>query len=140
MLNLRDDRTFSVENTATGDYRTFRVELRGTDEKWAPGERVLYLLKGPQNQTDYGGFAFVTIDPVDGHPHIKVWSKLRGEAGEKSAYDKMSLFLEHLSRHPNLLPSYAVYDAVPCTRCGELLTRPDSIRRGIGPVCARRAA
>lgn len=29
----------------------------------------------------------------------------------------------------------AVENAVPCERCGRLLTDPESIKRGIGPEC-----
>jgi hypothetical protein len=35
--------------------------------------------------------------------------------------------------------SFEVYDAVPCTRCGEMLYDPESIKLGIGPTCNRKA-
>lgn len=140
MLDLRNDRTFTVENTETGEYRTFRVELRPEWQRWAPGQRVLELLKGPENQSDYGGFAFVHVDPINGHPRVKVWSSKRGESGARSAYEKIARLLEAVSRENPKIARYAILDALPCQRCGELLTRPDSIRKGIGPVCAKRAA
>lgn len=29
---------------------------------------------------------------------------------------------------------------IRCARCGQVLTAPDSMRAGVGPVCARRPA
>jgi len=38
--------------------------------------------------------------------------------------------------HTGICPDVcAIVEAVPCTRCGELLYDPESITKGIGPTC-----
>lgn len=135
---LQSDHVFTVENAQSGEYRTFRVETQPPGAKFAPGERILSLLVGPENSKNYQGFAFVRTDPVDGTARVNVWTRKRGENGEKSDYERFSALLSYLERTPENLHQYVIHEATACRRCGGLLTRPQSIRLGIGPVCADR--
>lgn len=139
------DSIFTVENTTTGEFRTFRLETQPPGATFAPGRRVLYLLNGPENKADYKGFAF-----VDGE-RVHVWKGRKAEAFEPSQFEKLARFLEKFLRviasagpvsteEKTECGGYRLLYASPCSRCGELMTVPDSIRRGIGPVCVKRQA
>src|SRR4051812_652590 len=56
--------TYTIENATKGGHRTFRIRTQKADAKFAPGERVLSLLTGPDNTSDFSGFAFVKADRV----------------------------------------------------------------------------
>jgi hypothetical protein len=116
--------TYTIENTETGDYRTFKIKtvLDGDLE----GKRIVSLLTGSDNQNDYKGFAFLFDHG------IVVWKKYRGTN------------FEHLARmlwaalNDALPERYDILHEGTCIRCNRPLTCPESIRTGIGPVCAGR--
>lgn len=132
-MNIKDD-TYTIENTNTGEWRTVRLETQSLDASFAPGKRVLKLLTGKSNSSDYTGFAFVSATGG-----ISVWQSKRSEAIEPSEWQKLAKFLERLFSVWEAPPEpINILPAVPCARCGELLTVPESIRRKVGPVCATR--
>lgn len=107
----------------TGEHRTFRVRTVPDDSEWAPGERVLELLTGPDNTADYTGFAFVKPD------RITVWKRLRG-----GVYDVYARNLANPAPWESKGAEF-YWEHVCCRRCGRPLTTPESLERGIGPVC-----
>lgn len=46
----------TFHNSRTGEHRTFQVKTQDADAKFAPGERIVSLLVGNDNQNDYRGF------------------------------------------------------------------------------------
>ena len=46
----------TLTNRETGEHRTFRIRTNKEDARFAPGERVIALLTGPDNTTSYTGF------------------------------------------------------------------------------------
>lgn len=128
----------TLRNSETGNHRTFWIKTRPTGSKFAPGARVIYLLTGPDNQSDYQGFAFLRPDNK-----ISVWRKFRG--GEKpSAYELFSDMIRcKLSdcasefRSDNWEMMEVLWEA-RCLRCNRTLTDPESIKLGIGPECRIR--
>lgn len=124
--------TVTIENPATGQHRTFQVRTQtfGEGDK-AEEKRVVALLEGPDNTSDYRPFAFV--DETNGH--VFVWRRFRGEPGEPSAWEKFAKLLtqpEHFQESRGL--EYLFEGR--CRRCGRALTTPESIKSGIGPICA----
>ena len=145
------DGTFTIENKETGEFRTFNIDLRtfkpqpgsdkGPEQKW-----VLSYLRGPSNSSDFEPFAFVFGHSVEDMV-ISVWrSKRSADPNERSQYERFALLVGLVLGSkagigaPKWGERYDVLEAIPCRRCGEQLTVPDSIRRGIGPVCAKKAA
>lgn len=128
---LTQNHTFTVENTETGEHRSFRIEQQSPDATFAPGKRILSLKVGPK-PTDFKSFAFVSHDGRG----ISVWKSKQSEAEQPSDWQKYAKFLLKLQSAE--AEKYAVLESCDCRRCGEQLTVPESIRRGIGPVCARR--
>lgn len=119
---------FTVSNPA-GEYYTYRVTAPADQNEIDPLWFVS-ALTGPDNLHDYSylgvlkadGTAFTTAKskfPKDSKPVLVVkWAlKCVWEGGELPAGYK----IDHIGR---------------CGRCGLPLTTPDSIQRGLGPVCA----
>lgn len=119
----------TIQNKTTGARRTFRIRtvLKGN----LKGKRIVALLTGPDNTSDYRGFAFVTDSG-----RILVWQKYRGQ-GDWDAYARMieKIVVERdpawTSRYDHLLEG-------TCRICNRKLTHPASIVAGIGPECASR--
>lgn len=119
--------TLTLENPATGNHRTFKIRTIPADSDFAPGERVVGLLTGPDNTSDYTWFGFVKPE------RVIVWKKHRG-----GVYDTYARMLAN----PEPWEAKGVvyhWDHVCCRKCGRDLTTPESLESGIGPVCAGRA-
>ena len=63
--------TITIYNPATDAHRTFRIRTQPDDSDFAPGQRVVSLLVGPDNESDYQGFGFVS------YGRIAVWHSRR---------------------------------------------------------------
>ncbi len=119
--------TLTLYNPATEGHRTLRVRTQPEDAKFAPGERIVALLVGPDNENSYQPFAFLKPDG-----RVLVWKRYRGN-GEPSRYEKLARMLTQ----PELFEAKGVqYEfSTTCRRCNRKLTTPASIASGIGPVC-----
>lgn len=110
-------------------HRTFRIStiLAGDSDfsKQHAGKRVLELLVGPENTTDYKGLG---------------WYDANGRVGRLWRFGQINEVLVNtfckLVERGEKLEGYTVRFARNCYRCNRLLTTPESIARGIGPVCA----
>lgn len=122
----------TVKSLRTGDHRTFKIETMPADGTFAPGERVVSLLVGSDNDHAYRGFGFLKI--VNGTPWINVWTKCRGQQ-----FDALAIMLEQLDAH-EAAKRVEISFATTCRRCNRTLTTPDSIEKGIGPICEKLAA
>lgn len=110
------------------DRRTIR--LRNAD--WATdlpkGSQVAEFLSGPENTTDFTGFAFM----VKGK--MRVWKRFRQES---TLVEMLSTLLSGgLEKAQQAGYQYALASS-RCYRCNRTLTVPASIHRGLGPVCAQ---
>lgn len=115
----------TINNPVTGGHRTFQIRTQPKDSRFAPGKRVVALLAGPDNTSDYTPFGFVETDG------IHVWRKKRG--GVFDTYAKM------LDKPQTFEAKGAVYlSSTRCRVCNRELTTPESIQSGIGPICADR--
>jgi len=129
---------YTIQNRTTGEHRTFMVKTQAEDAKFAPGTRVVALLTGSDNDSDasYQGFGFVNLDG------IRVWSSKRGTPdGKKSAWEWYAEMLWSLAvdaGHSEYADRYTLLMEGRCVKCNRVLTEPESIRTGIGPVCAGR--
>lgn len=137
--------TYTLENKETGQHRTFQIRTQAADAKFAPGKRILSLLNGPDNESNYAGFAFVTDDNK-----VVTWCKCRGQNGKKSHYEYYSALFQQLivAEDENeevttiihfMDREYSVLLSKRCFVCNRKLTTPESIKAGIGPICAGKA-
>jgi len=126
---------FYTIESPSGEHRTFRIWTQTADAKFAAGKRVVGLLTGPNNQSDYEGFAFV--DDFG----ITVWRSKRGTE-EPSFFERVAAVLWSMategedSKWVGLGMSLLLDSR--CLRCNRPLTAPLSIRTGIGPDCAMK--
>lgn len=139
--------TYTIENTKTGEHRTFSIKTQKPDAKFAPGSRVLALLNGPDNTADYQGFAFITAQA----PGVTVWkSKCGSFVGgtyKHSAFEVYATMLVTLVEDAEKgklkgnvwhQRGYKVHLEGSCIYCNRKLTTPESIKCGIGPDCAEK--
>lgn len=116
----------TVRSTRTGDHRTFRIRTQPNDSKFAPGERVLSMLFGPDNTSDYRGFAFVKDD------RLVIWNKHKG-----TQMEELANMLVHLDRFESKGLVEINFEG-RCRKCNRALTTPESVESGIGPICSGR--
>ncbi len=126
--NLMVDGTITVL-LKSGKHFTYRLStVRKGDLE---GKRIAALLTGPDNNASYKGFGFI-ISPEEGitDPVIKVWRKyLQSEAFMKHAQLLEGCANEHVQEW---------MQEGRCMKCGRKLTTPESLKAGVGPVCAGR--
>jgi len=116
----------TVENTVRGTHRTFRIKTQKADANFAPGERILSLLTGTDNTSSYAQIAFVKDDG-----RVLLWGRFKAEQ-----YQQLVRVLQEPDHYRSLGCAYH-YEG-RCRACNRLLTTPESVRSGIGPVCANR--
>ena len=127
---LTTPKVFNGRHTLTKDseHYTFRISTslgRGKIEK---GKRILSVLDGPDNENDYRGIGFIDDNGV------QVWARWRGTAFETIVH-KFWIVMSHPEGSRD---GWEVLTAGSCVCCNRALTTPESIRTGIGPVCADR--
>jgi len=130
--------SYTIKNERTGEHRTFLVKTQKEDARFAAGERVAALLTGPNNESDYQGFAFVKGDGV------VVWKKKRGDRQNPTSFDWFADMLNvkvlgQLSRFGKSYEEYSCQCEKRCLRCNRKLTHPESLLSGFGPECEGRA-
>ncbi len=105
---------------------TFKVERQEEAAKFAPGEMIVSKLIGADNTSDYLGVAFAKDDG-----RIVVWVKHRADK-------RLNKALAILAQDPKAAGLGYAKASKRCYVCNRLLTTPESLEAGIGPVCAER--
>lgn len=108
----------------TNEHRTFRIWSQGKDSKFMPGKRLLGLLVGSDNESDYRSFGVLGDDG-----QIHLWKKHQGD----KFFQWAAMALMNPERFTDRVEFS--FDA-RCRKCNRLLTCPESVASGIGPVCA----
>jgi hypothetical protein len=122
----------TMTSPRTGDHRTFKIATVRKEESSLCGQRILYLLTGPNNESpgDWQGFAFIGDDG-----RCKVWKRFRGN-GKRSSWEVFADMLDDPAYWAGRGVTYQVSGR--CRRCNRLLTHPESIATGMGPECSGR--
>lgn len=107
-----------------GGHRTWKIHTRKNHVKFAPGKRVISLLTGPDNESDYEMVGFVD------DRGIKPWGRF-GHLG------KFTDVIWRLATG-ELVDGYSLLVSGRCVRCNRTLTTEESIRRGIGDECWKK--
>lgn len=111
-----------------GTWRTFQAT---GPQKWCDGKRVLKLLVGQDNTSSYKGVAF-----LGGRQGVTLWKRFRNDTRLAEAVRVLVGDPEGAQETTRRLAK--VHRSGNCFCCGKPLTVPESIRSGIGPVCAGR--
>lgn len=132
---------FTLVSKKTGQRKTFQVRREPrTTSPW-----FVDLLVGPENTSDYKYLAFLWDRDGKGYLGVKPAKDRWGE----DAYRVFEWLVHRLNvtrnvddpvtaaREDELFNAQAEFwHSGSCARCGRELTDPDSIRTGLGPVCA----
>jgi hypothetical protein len=108
------------------DHVTIEVGRQREDAKFMPGLLVLSYLNGPDNCSDYAGFAHVTAQG-----RVVIWSRFKGNARLAGAARVLV---------GDALAAAKAYSAMSgiCPFCHNDLTHPDSLFSGWGERCAEK--
>jgi hypothetical protein len=139
--------TYTVSHATRGH---FTLKLWTSTKGALLGKRIVSLLTGPDNESNYTACAFWDDAAKCAH----VWRRFRGEKSQApvdgyhhdegwSAYErKLSIWVDLAVRgekgnaHSD---GCTLLRESRCCRCNRKLTHPESILAGIGPECASRA-
>lgn len=125
---------YTIQSAKTGEHRTFWVRTQEKDAKFAPGRRIVSLLTGSQNDDPscYTSFGFVEDSGIRIFP-----SKTRaGSLRWLQFADLLWTLALDGAFSPWADKGFTILIEGACARCNRTLTTPESIRRGIGPICA----
>lgn len=110
------------------DYVTIRLTDAPDHFNAAAGTQIAAYLNGPDNTSDYAGFAFVYGDSA------RPWKKAQHLTRQIRALGTL------ISADPMVAAAEYVKRSNRCFVCNRPLTTPASIAAGIGPVCAKNLA
>lgn len=94
------------------------------------GAKVLKYLAGPDNSSDYVGFAFVELKRSTGQWTFVPWKRFLGNG-------RLWRAATALVEAPEAAGQAYALRSNRCRRCGRALTVPASINAGYGPECAQ---
>lgn len=123
------DGTYTVEFQG-GDYRTLRVQTQEPDATFAAGKTIVSYLNGPDNWTNYQGFAFLNANGT-----FNLWKRFQNGQADGRVVDSLKVLLG--GKMADGLKAYGIRSG-KCGVCGRKLTTPESLKAGIGPVCAEK--
>jgi hypothetical protein len=123
---LAGNATFTVTSKRTGTHFTFKVRK---PSETAP--HFVSLLNGPDNENSYC-FMGVIFNGQD----FRMGRKSRITANASSA--KAFAYIWAHRADPTLTDRVEIQHAGKCCCCGRLLTEPESITLGIGPICREK--
>jgi len=130
--------TYTLVSDKTGQHRTLRLSTIQNKRSGLYGKRVISLLTGPNNEDDYTGFGFVLDDNS-----LKVWRSFAGSLTEKIGVALLTILRRGRVQADGSVVADGLRGHVlfksACRVCNRPLTCPESIRTGIGPVCAGRS-
>jgi Family of unknown function (DUF6011) len=137
---MAGDAIFTVEiperyRATEAPHYTYRVQLVPANNGWKEAHFVK-LLTGPSNESDYTYVGKL----VDGQVRTTGKSTYSMDSFPVSLLNKVlkRLFADEL--HVIEAFGFRIHHEGRCGCCGRLLTTPESVTRGIGPVCFERLA
>ena len=128
---LAGNARLTLVSKKTGARFTYRVRAADGD---GPASHFVSVLVGPENSTDYAYLGcFKRGGEVYEHGRK---SKIGVDAPSSRAW---RWFLLKAFFDGTVPPELEVWHLGACGKCGRALTVPESIARGLGPICAGRA-
>lgn len=147
---LAGNATFTLVSKKTGDRKTFHVEVAPerkpeqvrpewlrADGTVTPGFFVR-LLNGPDNGSDYRYLGFL-FETRSGLHNLKINKDGWGEEAAASFSWLLRAIDDPMIYSDKFAEQAEFWHVGTCGRCGRDLTDPESIARGLGPVCAEKS-
>jgi hypothetical protein len=127
---------FTLKSLRSGIHYTYMMSL---PKKKIPNQiqkKDLYfvaVLRGPNNLSDYSYMGIVVKKGDSWEFKTTQKSKVKPDS---ISYVAFNYFFNRIIRKPpHIDPEMKFYHMNLCARCGRTLTTPQSVERGIGPVC-----
>lgn len=118
---------FTLTNKEAGEHRTIKINTAMSGS--LAGRRIVSLMIGPDNCSDFMGVAF-----VDETGKVSVWKRHKGTEAEYV----VKFCIAVLSGKIECPTEFEILESRLCRVCNRELTNPESIETGIGPVCIGR--
>jgi hypothetical protein len=133
---LAGDAIFTLTSKRTGKRFTYRVSTKKARREGEEPARFASVLTGSDNENDYSyaGMVFPTRGAARG---LLAFRTTRGSVLKPTSPSVSALIW--FAKHPGSEAVEFRHEG-RCCRCARLLTDPESIDSGIGPVCRRKAA
>ena len=133
---------FTIVSKKTGNRKTFKVSAK----KGGEGFFFVSLLNGPDNTSDYKYLGALFVKSSGPAADFASEPLLGWKTNKQSWGVEAAAAFEWIVKNLNgqtdsdLFDHATVYHEGRCGRCGRVLTTPESISTGLGPVCAGRGA
>lgn len=90
-------------------------------------------LRGPDNTKDYVYLGL--MNPNDGSVRTTGKSKFKRDSTIVKIVNRVLIMVRCGDQHKIVANGWKLHHEGRCGKCGRLLTTPESIERGIGPIC-----
>lgn len=131
---------FTLVSKKTGERKTFQVKHaparagdRNQSELW-----FVSLLIGPENTSDFR-YVCCVFKGQDGQLRAKLNKERWGSEAFAAIVWLLAWFNARTADTSKFFEQVEFWHAGECARCGRELTDPESIQRGLGPVCAEKS-
>lgn len=121
---------FTLVSQRTGQRFTYRVKVKKDDEGNPTNFFFVSVLTGPQNTSDYTYLGCLSNGRFINDRRMRIGA----DAPSRRAF---AWFWSRLNAGTSPdLPECEVWHEGRCGRCHRMLTVPESIETGLGPICA----
>lgn len=121
--------TFTVDN-GQGEHYTFKIVAKQGN---VTSMHFVNLLTGSDNSKSYTYMGMINTITHEGYP-----TKASKYTKESKPFKVLNWALRVISGYKKLPQGYSILPAGTCFKCGRKLTTPESIKSGLGPVCAQK--
>jgi hypothetical protein len=127
--------TFTVVNTLTGNRLTFRLQKPKDRRDDDASPIFASVMSGPDNERSYS-FVGTVFDSHD-TPNMTYRHSHKSRMLQDSVASKTVAWLVERIKLGFIPTNVEVWHEGRCGRCNKLLTVPESIENGLGPVCIK---
>jgi hypothetical protein len=129
---------FTLVSKVSGHRKTFEV-VKAPPKDGFPEGWFVKLLVGPDNGSDYRYLGIIRRHSYVGTPNGLAFAPNREGFGV-DACNAMVWFIKLINENKDARfnEQAEFWHSGYCSRCGRELTDPESIARGLGPVCAEK--
>ena len=124
-------------NTKVNERFTYCIKKAPPNSNYQVQAHWVSVLTGPNNTNDYSVMGTI-FRGTDGSVDRYVHNHRRGTIDEDAPSVVAFKYVFNQLVTDSLADFIELWHEGRCSMCGHLLTDPDSIRRGIGPVCINR--
>ena len=124
---------FTLVSKKTGARFTYKMRRASGDDENRPW--FVSVLTGSNNEGDYSYIGVV----FPNNPERLVHTRKSKVTVQAPSFRAVAWFLNRLHNAADALAQVEFWHEGQCGRCGRVLTVPESIKTGLGPVCAKMA-